>query len=109
MSLLPSIDHIRSSEIARKFYASMRDTIQHNSTLSLDSYDSDSSIPNSNQNGSFSQRNQFNRESNIKLTQTPSFFHSIPYTGLNKKKILYILYVKISYIFFRRNDFRSLK
>ncbi|CAF2534196.1 unnamed protein product [Rotaria sp. Silwood2] len=80
VSVLSSVYHTRNPEIARKFYASMRNTSQHPNSSSCDSYNSDSSLTSNHPSSIAVHSNKCKREADIKLLRTPCFFQSIPYT-----------------------------
>ncbi|CAF0861594.1 unnamed protein product [Rotaria sp. Silwood1] len=80
VSVLPSMHDTRTCEIARKFYASMRNTSQHPNSSSYDSYNSDLSLTSNHSPSITIHSSKFKREASIKLWRTPCFFQSIPYT-----------------------------
>ncbi len=82
---------IRISEIARKFYASLRHNSQCQNSSSLDSYNTDISLPSNTPSSNFDQPRKFSQEENIKFFPTPRFFQSIPNEGLKfiSKKIFF--------------------
>ncbi|CAF4296497.1 unnamed protein product [Rotaria socialis] len=85
MSLSSSIEQIRNSEIARRFFASMRSSIDHPNSTLFDSYASESSLASINGTAMVDQNVEVEREPSVKMGHTPCFFHSIPYTGSKQK------------------------
>ena len=77
----------RTSEIARKFYASMRNNSQCYNSSSLDSDYNDTSME---CNIPSLPTDKFKQEENMQLFRTPRFFQSIPNTGLKKSFLLFL-------------------
>ncbi|CAF3815555.1 unnamed protein product [Rotaria magnacalcarata] len=84
MSLSSSIEQIHNSEIARRFFASMRRSTEHPNSTLFDSYASESSLASINGTVMMDENIEVEREPSVRMGQTPCFFHSIPYTGSKK-------------------------
>ncbi|CAM4790699.1 unnamed protein product [Rotaria magnacalcarata] len=80
MSLSSSIEQIHNSEIARRFFASMRRSTEHPNSTLFDSYASESSLASINGTVMMDENIEVEREPSVRMGQTPCFFHSIPYT-----------------------------
>ncbi len=96
----------RNSEIARKFYASMRNNSQTRNSASVDSYNNDASPASNTPLLNRGPPIKSNHEDQIKLFRTPRFFQSIPNQGL--RFIILFNNKKNSFFFFRKFGHHSM-
>ena len=75
---LPSCTVTRNSEVARKFYASMRRSSECQNSSSLDSWNDELSLTST---APSYNTDETKRDENLRLFRTPEFFQAIPNTG----------------------------